>query len=103
VVVYSVALDRWAPLPADPLRPRLAGARVSASRSGTVVTGHADGRLAADRWDGLRWRRVHVVPLPEPPAPPSPPGAATRPVAASVRLGGRWLVVAGSQAWLHTP
>jgi hypothetical protein len=98
VMVYSVQLDRWTPLPLDRLRPRLTHGAVTASRDGTVVTGFAAGhprRLLSDRWDGLRWRRTDSAS-----ASPvvAPPNGATR-----VAVGGRVVVVRGDQAWIHTP
>ena len=98
VVVYSVQLGRWTGLPADRLRPRLHRPRVTASGSGTVVTGYVAGRphrLLADRWDGLGWRRS--------------PAGSSRPVAAGaegetrVRVNGRTLVVRGDRAWIRVP
>ncbi len=72
VVVYSVQLGRWTRLAPDRLRPVLAGAAVTASRAGTVVTGRTrvGGRLVADRWNGLRWRRIRVA-RPQPVAAPA--------------------------------
>jgi hypothetical protein len=96
VVVYSVQLGRWTALRADPLRPRLHHRRVSASRSGTVVTGYVAGRSGpvADRWDGRRWRRLaHAV------APP----AASRPTSTGILVGGRLIVLRRGRAWIHTP
>jgi hypothetical protein len=98
VVVYSVALDRWTPLPADPHRPGLRHRAVAASRSGTVVSGYAAShphRLLADRWDGLRWRRMRAVT--QRPVTAAPDGA-TR-----IRVGGRTLVVKGDRAWIRLP
>src|SRR3954470_1320766 len=43
VVVYSIQLRRWTPLPRDPHRPVLIRPTVKASRSGTVVLGHTPG------------------------------------------------------------
>jgi len=102
VVVYSVSLDRWTRLPADPVRPRLTAPRVSVSRHGTVVSGSAAGRPVADRWDGVRWRRTTVVPhrwLRPPPLPSAVHGR----LAARIPVGGRWLAVAGTQAWIRSP
>jgi hypothetical protein len=94
VVVYSVQLDRWTPLPPDPLRPVLQDRRVSASRSGTLVTGYAGdaSRTLADRWDGLRWHRHHVRPLPVPDRR-----------ATAVQVGGRLVVFDRDEVWIHTP
>lgn len=96
VVVYSVQLGRWTAFPADPLRPRLHHPWVSASRSGTVVSGYVRGRSApvADRWDGRRWRRLAR--------------AGARPVvlrraATEIAVGGRLVVVHRGRAWIHTP
>lgn len=96
VVVYSVQLGRWTPLPGDPIRPALQPRRVSASRSGTVVTGSvADrpGRWFADRWDGLRWHRSRSPRAPETTAHA---GRSTR-----VRVGDRTFVVRDGHAWVH--
>jgi hypothetical protein len=96
VVVYSVELGRWTALRADPLRPVLRHRRVSAGRSGTVVTGYVAGRSrrAADRWDGRRWRRLTSVGA----RPVVPRRAATE-----IAVGGRLVVVRGGRAWIHTP
>jgi hypothetical protein len=95
VVVYSVSLGRWTPLPRDPLRPALHARRVDASRGGTVVTGCVTGLpgVVADRWNGVHWRRLHHVPA-------SPPQRAT---AAHIAVGGRLVVFLGDRAWIHTP
>jgi len=93
VVVYNVQIGRWTPLPADPLRPALVDPAVSASRAGTVVTGHAHGRLVTDRWDGLRWSRSRTGTAA--PVTAAPDGA-TR-----VRVGGRTLLVRGREAWIR--
>lgn len=97
VMVYSVQLDRWTPLPVDRLRPVLTHRRVRASRAGTVVTGYAvlPNRLVSDRWDGLRWRRTDATPAP---AITAASNGATR-----VAVGGRVVVVRGAEAWIHTP
>jgi hypothetical protein len=97
VMVYSVQLDRWTPLPVDRLRPVLTHRTVRASRAGTVVTGYAalPNRLVSDRWDGLRWRRTDATPAP---AITAPSNGATR-----VAVGGRVVVVRGAEAWIHTP
>jgi len=94
VVVYSVPLGRWTPLPVDRLRPALTGRAVTVSRHGTVVTGYAAGRAVADRWDGLRWSRSR-----------SEPGFTTprRPGELRVDAGGRLLVVRGDRAWIRLP
>jgi hypothetical protein len=94
VVVYSVQLDRWTPLPPDPLRPVLRGRTVTASRAGTVVSGCADrsSRTFADRWDGLRWHRTHARPVSVPDRR-----------ATAVQVGGRLVVFSRDQAWIHTP
>jgi hypothetical protein len=98
VVVYSVRLGRWTALPPDTRRPALVGATVTASRHGTVVSGHLPGhphRTFEDRWDGLRWHRTRV-PLVE--LVTAPPDGATR-----VRMGGRTLLVRDGQAWIRLP
>jgi hypothetical protein len=98
VVVYSVQLGRWARLPIDRSRPTLRHATVTASREGTVVTGHLPDhphRVFADRWDGLRWHRGRETSIQEVTAPPD---GATR-----VHLGGRTLVVRDGQAWIRLP
>jgi hypothetical protein len=98
VAVYSVQLHRWTALPADPIQPALHHRSVTASRAGTVVTGHVSGhpsRYVADRWDGLRWRRDRTTTAP--PVMAAPDGA-TR-----VRVGGRTLVVRGDRAWIRLP
>ena len=98
VAVYSVQLGRWSSPPVDPRRPALRRATVTASREGTVVTGHPLGRphrLVADRWDGLRWQRTRVTRAPSVTAAPD---GATR-----VRLGGRTLVVRDGRAWIRLP
>jgi hypothetical protein len=96
VVVYSIQLDRWTPLPLDRLRPTLQGRAVSASRNGTVVTGYAahGRRPLTDRWDGLRWRRLKRAIS----GPATPHGATTR-----ISVGGRSVVFRGDRAWIHTP
>jgi hypothetical protein len=98
VVVYSIQLGRWTPLPTDPIRPALVRRTVTASRSGTLVTGYAAAhprRLLADRWDGLRWRRSR--------SPTGPPVTAAPNGATRVRVGGRTLVVRGDHAWIRLP
>ncbi len=105
VVVYSVALDRWTALPADPLRPALHHRRVAVTRAGTVVTGYAGSppRIRADRWDGLRWRRIRGLPTVGSAVGPRLPSAARRVGATRVPVGARLVVVAGRHAWIHTP
>jgi len=103
VVVYSAALDRWTPLPTDRVRPRLIGRHVVASRAGVVVTGRAGHSLVADRWDGLRWRRTHVVPPTRRALPPRLPTSVRGVVAVEVKAGGRWLAVVADEAWLRSP
>lgn len=102
VVVFSVALDRWTPLPDDPHRPALTGRRVAASRVGIVVTGHVPGSSAVvqDRWDGLSWHRDHTVSAAPPEKGPLPAGVAAS-GATRVRADGRWLVVARGRAWIR--
>ena len=95
VVVYSVQLDRWTPLPADPLRPTLTRRSVTASRSGTVVSGYVGHRVLADRWDGLRWHRSRSSVAESVRAAPD---GSTR-----VRVGGRTLVVRADDAWIRLP
>ena len=98
VMVYSVQLGRWTALASDPRRPTLTGATVTASRDGTLVTGHPVGRphrLVADRWDGLRWHRSRANPAEGVTAPPD---GATR-----VHLAGRTLVVREGRAWIRLP
>jgi hypothetical protein len=95
VVVYSVQLGRWTPLPADRLRPTLRARSVAASRRGTFVTGRAGTRRVTDRWDGLRWRRVGAGP---PPRVPSPPDGSAR-----LEVGGRTFVVRNGRAWIRLP
>lgn len=98
VYVYSVQLDRWTPFPPDPFRPLLLDRTITASLTGTLVTGHPAGhpdRLLADRWDGLRWHRSRSTSAPPVTAPPD---GATR-----VRIGGRTLVVRGGRAWIRLP
>jgi hypothetical protein len=98
VVVYSVQLDRWTPLAADPRRPLLRHATVTASRSGTVVTGSTRAhphRLLTDRWDGLRWRRG---PAAQPRPVTAPADGSTR-----VRVDGRTFVMQGGRAWIRLP
>jgi hypothetical protein len=98
VVVYSIQLGRWTSFPADPIEPVLIHRTVIPSRAGTVVTGYVaahPGRLLADRWDGLRWRRGRwTTPSPVTAAP----DGATR-----VRVDGRTLVVRGDRAWIRLP
>ena len=102
VVVFSVALDRWTPLPPDLLRPALRGRRVSVSRAGTVVSGHAGCcGLVADRFSGTRWERAQASPGGHPVGPRLPVGVARR-GATVVPLAGRLLVVSRGQAWIHT-
>jgi hypothetical protein len=64
---YDVSRGAWSTLPADPITPRLAQRRVTATPYGPVVTGvdstkPHDGRtpslLLADVWDGARWQRL---------------------------------------------
>jgi hypothetical protein len=98
VAVYSVQLGRWTTRPIDPRQRALRNATVTASREGTVVTGHPVGhphRLVADRWDGLRWRRARVTRTA--PVQAAPDGS-TR-----VSIGGRTLVVKGDRAWIRLP
>ena len=98
VVVYNVQVGRWTALPPDPRRPALTGAAVTASRDGTVVTGHPAGRphrVLADRWDGLRWHRSRGDPAE---AVTAPPYGAIR-----VRLAGRTFVVRDGRAWIRLP
>jgi hypothetical protein len=98
VVVYSIQVGRWTSLPADPIRPALVHRTVTASRSGTLLTGYAAAhprRLLADRWDGLRWRRSRST--------STPPVAAAPDGATRVRVGGRTLVVRGDRAWIRLP
>ena len=95
VVVYSVQLDRWTPLPPDRLRPRLTGGAVAASRAGTVVTGYAgpSHRRVADRWDGLHWHRTRARAA----LPVRAPGdGATR-----IEVDGRIFLVRGGRAWIR--
>lgn len=103
VVAYSVALHRWTDLPVDPLRPRLIGRHVSASRGGTVVTESVGASVVADRWDGVTWHRVRAASPPSTAVPPLLPPGVSGMVAASLPVGGRWLTVIGAQAWVHTP
>jgi hypothetical protein len=67
VVTYSVARGVWSTLPADPITPRLAQRRVTATPNGPVVTGYdstqpQDGTVAnpviADAFDGTAWHRL---------------------------------------------
>ncbi len=102
VVAFSVALDRWTPLPGDRHRPSLTGRHVAASRVGIVVTGHAPGSSAVvqDRWDGLTWHRTRTGSVTYRGPGPLPAGVpASR--ATRVRFGGEWLVVAGDHAWIR--
>ena len=98
VVVYSVQLGRWTPLPVDGLRPALQARSVTASRHGTVVTGYAAGRAVADRWDGLRWSRTRASRTLAP-----GPGRSAAPDSVRVHVGGRLLVVRRGSAWIFTP
>jgi hypothetical protein len=77
----------------------------SPGRQGTLLTGYAGRprRLVADRWDGVRWRRLSVVPTPGRELGPRLPDAAQRPGLTLVAVGGRLLVFAGRRAWLWTP
>lgn len=102
VVVFSVALDRWTPLPVDRHRPSLTGRRVAASRAGIVVTGHAPGSAAVveDRWDGLTWHRHRGGTAPHPERRPLPAGVAAS-GATRVRADGQWLVVSSARAWIR--
>jgi hypothetical protein len=116
VVVYSVQLDRWTPLPADPLRPALHGRRVTASTAGTVVTGYAaphPHRLLADRWDGVRWHRLPQVRSARLVRTPTLPTPAARHGSTQVWAEGRLVVFGGAsydglrrvltnRAWIHT-
>jgi hypothetical protein len=98
VAVYSVQLGRWTTRAIDPRRRVLRNATVTASRAGTVVTGHPVGhphRLVADRWDGLQWHRARVRDTE--PVTAAPDGS-TR-----VKVGGRTLVVKGDRAWIRLP
>jgi hypothetical protein len=94
VEVYSAQLGRWTALPADRLTPRLRGTSVTASRTGTWVTGPAGGRLVTDQWDGLRWTRSTAT--------RQPPSDEKR---GEVRLdvGGRVFLVRGDRAWIRLP
>lgn len=104
VVLFSVALDRWTPLPPDPWRPALSHGRVTAGRDGTVVTGRpgVSRSVVADRWDGTRWRRTTRGPV-VPTGPTLLPAGADRRTATTVPLSGRLLVVSRGRAWIHTP
>jgi hypothetical protein len=96
VAVLSVQLGRWTRLPADPLRPELIPRTVTASRSGTVVTGSLAARprrLIADKWDGLSWHRRRSTSAQ--PVTAAPDGAIR------VHVGGRTLVVRGDRAWIR--
>lgn len=71
VAVYSVTDRTWSTLPPDPITPRLAQRRVTATTSGPVVTGidatqpndgHEPPLAYADVWDGSRWRRLPRLP-----------------------------------------
>lgn len=98
VEVYSVQLGRWTALPADARRPLLRHREVTASRHGTVVTGHLRARahrLWADRWDGLRWHRSRVT---RPASVTAAPDGVTR-----VQVGCRTLVVRDARAWIRLP
>jgi hypothetical protein len=98
VVVYSVQLDRWTRLAADPRRPVLRHATVTASRSGTVVTGSTRAhphRLLTDRWNGLRWRRS--------PAVTSRPVMAPADGSTRVHVDGRTFVLQDGRAWIRLP
>ncbi len=102
VVVFSVALDRWTPLPVDRHRPSLTARHVAASRAGIVVTGHARGSSAVvlDRWNGVAWHRTRSVSATHHEPGPLPAGVAAT-GAIRVRVGGQWLVVAGARAWIR--
>lgn len=95
VEVYSTQLDRWTTLPPDRLTPPLHGTRVTASRTGTTVSGRAAGRLVADRWDGLRWTRSAATPAP---APSGHSGGEVR-----LDVGGRVFLVRDDRAWIRLP
>lgn len=117
VVVYSVQLDRWTRLPADPLRPALRARRVTASAAGTVVSGYAAAhphRVLADRWDGVRWRRLSQVRSARLAGTPTLPTPSARHGSTQVWAGGRLVVFGGAsyaglrrvltnRAWIHTP
>jgi hypothetical protein len=105
VMVYSVQLDRWTPLPADPLRPAPRKRTVTASSAGTVVTGYVGhpSRLVSHRWDGVSWHRLGAVPPSAVQLPPTFPPGATTTGSTSVRVGGRLVVLSGGRAWIHTP
>ena len=102
VVVFSVAIDRWTGLPADPLRPALHHRRVTAGRQGTAVTGRAGRAQVTDTWDGTRWRRTAAA-LPGAQTRALLPAGVDRRTATSVQLGGRLLVVSRGHAWIHSP
>ncbi|HET7431912.1 MAG TPA: hypothetical protein VFJ89_10440 [Nocardioides sp.] len=102
VIVYSVQLGRWTALPADRLRPGLAGRSVTATAHGTLVTGRLRARRFVDRWDGLAWHRSRLHDRPTGLRAVLPPGAPRR-GGTSVAVGGRRLVVAAGQAWIFTP
>jgi hypothetical protein len=104
VVVYSVQLGRWTPLPTDPHRLFPRHPRVTAGPRGTVVAGRVGAAVVVDRWDGLRWHRSWAGPAVLPSAPrPALPTGVRRTGATLVPVGGRLVVVGGGRAWIHTP
>jgi len=65
VVSYDVPRGAWSTLPADPITPRLAQRRVTATPYGPVVTGYTSvngsdlvSTATADLYDGTSWRRL---------------------------------------------
>jgi hypothetical protein len=67
VAVYNARRGLWTQLPPDPIVPKLAQRRVTATAYGPVVSGYDstqpnDGRepsvVLADVWDGTSWRRL---------------------------------------------
>ena len=65
VVSYDVSRGAWSTLPADPITPRLAQRRVTATPYGPVVTGYTSvngsdpmSTVTADLYDGTSWRRL---------------------------------------------
>ena len=101
VVVYTVQLDRWTPLPDDPPAPRSPN---DACREPRRHRGHrlrpGSSAVVQDRWDGLSWHRDHTVSAAPPEKGPLPAGVAAS-GATRVRADGRWLVVARGRAWIR--
>lgn len=105
VVVLSVQLGRWTPLPADRLRPALRPRVLTATPRGPVVTGYAGSsrERVSDRWDGLAWHRSRSGATKDRRAWPGSRPAGLSRQAAGIWAGGRLILVGRTHAWIYTP